>query len=185
MSSLPTSASSRGRPPSAGQRNHPVLPTLMESLSGSFAAARPPTHRKRSMSESMATTPTVSYVNDAQTERLGAHPWSFRDNALGSSRATSIAFTALRYLPTPILILSSFKTVVLANEAMGKLLNSGAENGREANAYSGNVQSAVEDKFHGLSLSDLGVSMVLNDDQAWAGWDVCTESPKWLAPSSC
>ncbi|KYK58262.1 hypothetical protein DCS_05275 [Drechmeria coniospora] len=33
-----------------------------------------------------------------------------------------LAFSALRYLPMPVLVLNSLETVVLANEAMGRML---------------------------------------------------------------
>src|SRR3954471_15074206 len=36
--------------------------------------------------------------------------------------ATEIAFAALQYLPIPVIVLTSLKTIALANEAMGRLL---------------------------------------------------------------
>src|SRR5256885_559786 len=36
--------------------------------------------------------------------------------------ATEIAFTALQYLPIPVIVLTSLKTIALANETMGRLL---------------------------------------------------------------
>jgi hypothetical protein len=41
---------------------------------------------------------------------------------LPSPTTTLASLTALQYLPVPLLVLSSLKTVVLANEAMGRLL---------------------------------------------------------------
>lgn len=54
-------------------------------------------------------------------------PSSIRSHALSlnfSPAATTadIAFTALQYLPIPILVLNSLKTTVFANESFGKLI---------------------------------------------------------------
>lgn len=43
-------------------------------------------------------------------------------NLSSAATTTDIAFTALRYLPIPILVLNSLKTTVFANESFGKLV---------------------------------------------------------------
>ena len=40
----------------------------------------------------------------------------------GTPVVTTAALTALQYLPMPVLVLNSLKSVVVANEAMGRLL---------------------------------------------------------------
>jgi hypothetical protein len=62
--------------------------------------------------------------------------------------ATEIAFAALRYLPTPVIVLTSLKTVALANEAMGRLL--GLHQGA----------ASATDALKGQTLSQIGIDMV-------------------------
>lgn len=85
---------------------------------------------------------------------------------------TDLAFAALRYLPTPIIVLSNSKTVVLANNAMSQLLGFTAEDGRDTVDYNGENGIAAVDKLEGLSLSDLGVSPAPGQEQTWGGWEV-------------
>ena len=62
--------------------------------------------------------------------------------------ATEIAFTALRHLPIPVIVLTSLKTIALANEAMGRLL------GLHRDAAS------ATDALKGQTLSQIGIDMV-------------------------
>jgi hypothetical protein len=62
--------------------------------------------------------------------------------------ATEIAFAALRYLPIPVIVLTSLKTIALANEAMGRLL--GLHRGT----------ASATDALNGQTLSQIGIDMV-------------------------
>jgi PAS domain-containing protein len=68
-------------------------------------------------------------------------------------KVTEIAFAALQNLPIPLLVLSSLKTIVLANEAMGRLL------GLRGDATSSQQQS-VMDVLKGQTLSQIGIDML-------------------------
>jgi len=68
----------------------------------------------------------VRHATSDQGDALGS-PSSIRSHAMSlnfSPAATTadIAFTALQYLPIPILVLNSLKTTVFANESFGKLI---------------------------------------------------------------
>ena len=82
------------------------------------------------------------------------------------------ALKALRYLPTPVLVLSSLKTVVLANDAMGRLLGFGdhrAENEED------DVEVEVPDVdavLQGQTLSQIGVEMLQSGQPIWVNWEV-------------
>lgn len=81
---------------------------------------------------------------------------------------TAMALAAMQYLPVPVLVLSSLKTVTLANEAMGRLLDldrSRAEEDRDA------VQT-VTDQLHGQTISELGIDMLQDGSPIWIGWEV-------------
>lgn len=79
---------------------------------------------------------------------------------------TVAALTALQYLPVPLLVLSAEKTVVLANEAMGRLL--GIE--FECIADSG---MTVSDALEGKTMAELGVDILQNGSPLMVSWDVC------------
>ncbi|KAI9835750.1 MAG: hypothetical protein M1819_001928 [Sarea resinae] len=78
------------------------------------------------------------------------------------------ALLALQYLPTPVLVLSSFKTVILANEAMGRLLGLDAMGALGGN---GSERLAVTDVLRGQSLSQVGVDMVQGGQPIWVDWE--------------
>lgn len=84
-----------------------------------------------------------------------------------------VAFAALQYLPTPLLVLSSLKLVVLANEAFGRLL--GLDTLQESPTTAGNEekeQILVSDMLRGQSLSQIGIDMVQDGQQVWVSWEV-------------
>ena len=85
---------------------------------------------------------------------------------------TEIASATLQYLPIPVIVLSSSKTVVMANDALARLL-SPAVAGRvrtEDNEFSAATSEAPP--FLGQSLSQIGIDIVEDGEQAWASWEV-------------
>lgn len=87
----------------------------------------------------------------------------------------SLAFTTLQLLPTPLLVLSQNKTVVLANEAMGRLL--GMEPPTHIVNQAGEVCNepsglSITDLLYGKGLSELGVNMLQRDSPLWISWEL-------------
>lgn len=84
--------------------------------------------------------------------------------------ATEIALAALQYLPTPLIVLTSLKTIILANEAMGRLL--GLDNqdngGMEEPPNNGNT---VTEMLKGQTLSQIGVDMIQDGVPVWVSWE--------------
>lgn len=83
------------------------------------------------------------------------------------------ALTALQYLPTPLLVLSSLKTVILANEAMGRLL--GLDAGPELDSGDGNgdgLENHAAAVLYGKSLSQIGIDLLQDDRPVWVSWEV-------------
>ena len=76
-----------------------------------------------------------------------------------------VALAALQYLPTPLLVLSSLKTIVLANEAMGRLL--GIANVEEQDGDN----EAATDVLRGQTLSQIGVDMISEGAPVWVSWE--------------
>lgn len=87
-------------------------------------------------------------------------------------RVTDVAFAALRYLPTPVLVLSNSKTVIIGNEAMGQLL---ATEGGDTVYHNPENQNAAIHKLKGFSLSDLGVGLAPGQELIWNNWEVGTQ----------
>lgn len=81
-----------------------------------------------------------------------------------------LAFSALQFLPVPILVLNSLKTVVIANEAMGRLL------GLLSDSSDNDEVSSVLDQLKGQSLSQVGIDMMQNGKPVWIAWDAFLDS---------
>jgi len=83
----------------------------------------------------------------------------------------SLAFTALQFLPTPLLVLSQDKTVVLANEAMGRLL--GVEpTGQPPNRVGGtSPEPSITEILYGKRLGDLHFAVLQRKWPLWVSWE--------------
>ncbi|QDS67996.1 hypothetical protein FKW77_009313 [Venturia effusa] len=114
-------------------------------------------------------------------QREGAQsPASIRSEALSAGipstpTSTAATLTALQYLPVPVIVLSSLKTVILANEAMGRLLNIDVNAMRDSSDGSDRVIS-ITDVLHGQSVADLGVDILQHGSPIWISWDEFLDS---------
>lgn len=87
--------------------------------------------------------------------------------------AAEVAFAALQYLPTPLLVLSSLKLVLLANEAFGRLLGLDTlQVSPTATDDEEKEQILVSEMLRGQSLSQIGIDMVQDGQQVWVSWEV-------------
>ncbi|KAH8732934.1 putative histidine kinase HHK6p, partial [Phaeosphaeriaceae sp. PMI808] len=77
---------------------------------------------------------------------------------------TSVSLTALQYLPVPLLVLSSIKTVVLANEAMGRLLDIDFES---TALHDQSISELLQDK----NMGDLGIDILQNGSPMLISWE--------------
>lgn len=76
-----------------------------------------------------------------------------------------VAFSAMQYLPVPVIILNSLKTVVLANEAMGRML------GIISDDLSDEDVSVTMEKLRGQTLSQVGIDMIQDGRPIWVTWE--------------
>lgn len=81
-----------------------------------------------------------------------------------------LAFSALQFLPVPVLVLSSLKTVVIANESMGRLL------GLLSDSSDHDETMNVLEQLKGQSLSQVGIDMIQNGKPVWIAWDAFLDS---------
>lgn len=81
-----------------------------------------------------------------------------------------LAFSAMQYLPVPVIILNDLKTVVLANEAMGRMMGLVTDDSSDEDAA-----TAVE-RLRGQSLSQVGIDMLQDGRPLWVTWESFLES---------
>ena len=147
---------------SPDQQTHEQYPTLKQSLSASLAKGL---HN--------ATRQLEDYFDVGQGRPQGpkttAKSSSVAADASKPNSPAETALSALRFLPVPLLVLSSMKTVVLANDAMGRLFgligySSKGLDGQEEDASAGNL-------FLGKTINQLGVDIVQDGQRIWVGWE--------------
>lgn len=160
-------------------RGRPEISTLKEALSSSFPHTPQPT--SPTSEDSVEDRPN----GDLQSSHPNTSRTSFFvDMPPKLHNAAELAFAALEYLPTPLLLLSSLKLVVLANEAFGKLL--GLDTLQESPTTTGNEekeQILVSEMLRGQSLSQIGIDMVQDGQQVWVSWEV--RSPDKPSEEAC
>jgi PAS domain S-box-containing protein len=91
-----------------------------------------------------------------------------------------LAFTALQYLPMPVLVLSSTKHIVLANEAVGRLLGIDLAEADEDDEHEGedgthneeeqDVESTA-DLLQGKTLGELGIDLLQGGNAVFVSWE--------------
>ncbi|CAN9423992.1 unnamed protein product [Alternaria alternata] len=81
---------------------------------------------------------------------------------LAEPSATMASFTALQYLPVPVIVLSAQKTVVLANEAMGRLFGIDFES-----VHHLSISEVLQDK----TMGDLAVDILQNGSPIMITWE--------------
>lgn len=132
-------------------------------------------HRQQNSSTSQDLTPHPDdspgrhrFVRDATVERSASNsPFRLQMPFVTPGQ---LAFSALQFLPVPVLVLNSLKTVVLANEAMGRMLGVLSEDSSSEDA------SATLEQLKGQSLSQVGIDMLQNGRLVWVAWDTFLES---------
>ncbi|KAI0158235.1 hypothetical protein GGR57DRAFT_40244 [Xylariaceae sp. FL1272] len=83
-----------------------------------------------------------------------------------------VAFSAMQFLPIPLLILNDLKTAVLANEAMGTLLGFDEE------------LSTTSARLKGQTLAQIGIDLLQEGRPIWISWESFLENLKTEMRSS-
>lgn len=124
---------------------------------------------------------------DLQRER-GASPDSPRSQALSMidhANAIAPAFAALQYLPVPLIVLSSAKTVILANEAMGRLLDIDfAMCGTDMDS-DGTGALSITDILRGYRMGQLGIDLLQGGSPIMVSWEVSQPDHYHIAAICC
>lgn len=93
-------------------------------------------------------------------------------NIPGGPSPVDIAVSAIQYLPYPLMVLNGRKTLVMANEAMGRLLGIEEDDGDNLS----NDGISEMEKLNGQSLSQLGIDMLQEGRPVWVSWDTFLDS---------
>ncbi|KAK6416627.1 hypothetical protein LTR81_009850 [Elasticomyces elasticus] len=101
-----------------------------------------------------------------------------------SQISSELAFTALQYLPMPVLVLSSQKTIVLANEAVGRLFGIEAnaapteteDDGNELSRLESSEVRSATDVLYGTTLAELGIDLLQNGSAVFMAWETFLET---------
>ncbi|KAL9102922.1 MAG: hypothetical protein Q9163_001982 [Psora crenata] len=167
---------------SAGRDTLPSFPTLKKALSA--PSSNIDDHKSRLPNPQALRGDSREPPLPAQHQQHGlsqpANPSAYHTAPMNIEipkipRAAEVALTALEYLPTPLIVLSSLKTVILANEAMGRLLGLDGLD-RESALLQGeenltHAEAPDTDILKGQSLSQLGIDMVQDGQQIWVSWE--------------
>ncbi|EFZ03544.2 autoinducer 2 sensor kinase/phosphatase luxQ [Metarhizium robertsii ARSEF 23] len=81
-----------------------------------------------------------------------------------------LAFSAMQYLPVPVIVLNNLKTVVLANEAMGRMMGLTSETTSQDDA------TAALEHLRGQTLSQIGIDMLQDGRPVWITWESFLDS---------
>ena len=139
----------------------PAFQTLRQSLSTISTRPRFPRSRSRSLPERAS--PKLETNEELQGAVLTAEaPLS----------AGETAFATLQYLPIPMIVLSSLKQVILVNEALKSLLATVDAEEDAAKSNGAVAQNVGVETLLGRSLSQIGIQMVTEGDQAWTSLEV-------------
>lgn len=122
----------------------------------------------------------IDGLESIQSARLlrqgGQSPATERSSLLqlrmpGYTSPADLAFAAMQYLPTPLLILNNLKTVVMANEAMGKLMEIDGLDVEDIDDTMSDCGNSSTDKLRGKTLSQVGVDLLQDGRPVWVAWE--------------
>lgn len=85
--------------------------------------------------------------------------------AMPTISPAQLAFSAMQYLPVPVIVLNNLKTVVLANEAMGRMMGLITDDTADEDT------SLTIDRLRGQTLSQVGIDMLQDGKPVWITWE--------------
>lgn len=90
----------------------------------------------------------------------------------GIPSPAQLAFSAMQYLPYPLMVLNGLKILVMANEAMGRLLDIEDLDGDTAS----DDGILASDRLRGQTLSQMGIDMLQGGRPVWVSWESFLDS---------
>lgn len=127
------------------------------------------TSLRRSLSRIGSSQPLLSNIGQKLEPTRSRASSDLPVNKFEASATATVALNALRYLPTPLIVLTSLKTVVLANESMARLL--GMQQDQNVGDSKRADSRTVTDLLNGQSLSQIGIDMMQDGTPVWVSWE--------------
>lgn len=154
-------------------------PSLKKSLSTPLSlSSRSPSRSRDSTHENNAPPADGKGAERPKIARAKTSSQALSPRILKPAPSAEAALKALQYLPIPLLVLSSIKTIVLANEAMGRLLGlSTDEDSAEPHHQGDGPETSGVNLLLGQSLSQIGVDMIQSGQRIWVSWEVSDHFP--------
>ena len=110
----------------------------------------------------------ASHEDGEDEVKIGGHKPNLRLNLPRVfSMTPEIGLSAMQYLPTPLVVLSPLKTILIANEAMGRLL--GLKK-RGEHGFGAQDQTTTQ-LLQGQTLSQIGVDLMSDGVPVWVSWE--------------
>lgn len=133
------------------------------SLKRSLSRIHKPTHLTNPLSIS-----SDSPNNDSKLRKGNHAANQMHLNIPQAPLAAETALAALQHLPTPLIVLSSLKTIVLANEAMGRLLGlRDNQHSLNEDEHDEQTDDSITDILSGQTLSQIGIDMISDGIPIW------------------
>ena len=151
-------------PASASLGEFEKFPTLKQSLSASLASNF---HHSPSKPDDLEHSPNHAIL---QTSSIRESPSPLQGSTIEADDVVDVALAAVRHLPTPILVLSSSKTVVLASEPMKQLLSS-YNTPEEGSEDPTSREMSVTEQLRGKTLTEIGVGVIEDGHPIIVNWD--------------
>ncbi|RDA95531.1 hypothetical protein CP533_5431 [Ophiocordyceps camponoti-saundersi (nom. inval.)] len=165
------------RPALDAPRSGPSLPASPD-LPGNSSA------KSHHCEASPPSTPASRFLRDPislSLDRLRSHSQSPFRLAMPSISPGQLAFSAMLYHPVPTMVLNSLKTVVMANEAMGKMMgiipdNDDDDDDDDQHPHRDDAASATIERLRGQTLSQVGIDMLQEGRPVWISWESFLDS---------
>lgn len=162
--------------------NHPTYIDLLRQGTPEFVADQHNEQFDEPMSpldmppgqiDGLESLPADSYMNIRRLSRSGSESSSLHGVQIpGVPSPAELAASAMQYLPYPVMILDGMKTLIMANDAMGRLL--GAEDAVDRSRC--DDDNSLTDRLRGQTLSQIGIDMLQDGRPVWVNWDSFMDS---------
>ncbi|PFH55975.1 hypothetical protein XA68_17249 [Ophiocordyceps unilateralis] len=123
-------------------------------------------------------TPAGRFLRDPlglSFDRLRSQSQSTFCLAMPSISPGQLAFSAMLYLPVPTIVLNSLKTVVMANEAMGRMMGIVSDDDDDDDFHREDAAATIE-RLRGQTLSQVGIDMLQEGRPVWISWESFLDS---------
>jgi len=147
---------------------------LDSRASPEFGGRLSPLHMPPGQIDGLESLQEDAFLNGRGQSRRGSTSSSLHIEIPSVPSHAEIAMSAMQYLPYPLLILNNLKTLVMANDAMGRLL--GTDDSSEDTTSEDENPISLTERLRGQTLSQLGIDLIQEGRPVWVHWDSFMDS---------